>query len=47
MIKWLDSLKDVFGEYAIGGYAKDAHHILSFHVVFYEAMIKTNWQNVG
>ena len=56
VITWLNSLKDVFGEYAIGGYTKleefthygfkfikDAHHILSFHVVFYEAKIKSSW----
>ena len=56
VIKWLDSLKDVFGEYAIGGYSnkqdfqkygfkyiENAHHVLSFHVVFYETKIKSTW----
>ena len=56
VIKWLDSLKDVFGEYAIGGYTKieaftqygfklieEAEKIVSFHVAFYETMIKSSW----
>ena len=56
VINWLDSLKDIFGEYSIGGYSndnnfaeygfkiiKDAHHVLSFHVVYYECKIKSNW----
>ena len=56
VIEWLDTLKDVFGEYAIGGYTKieaftqygfklikEAEKTVSFHVVFYESMIKSSW----
>ena len=54
VIGFLDGLKDVFGEYTIGGYTNDevfselykyipnAHHTLSLHVIYYETKIKSS-----